>query len=121
MTTIYELEAKATPGPWSLRTFGKLPNTPPCYGVMTTGRPLEYAGEEGRANAALLAHCRNHFMEALKLINGVIDAAMSDQEQGAHWLNNLKAEEFAKQNPLLTAAIGELHEAIEKLETVEVI
>ena len=68
MTTIYELEKQATPGPlevshdvdfWIhlLGPGGKLAATIPDN------------DSDMQANAAMLKHCRNHFLEALQALN----------------------------------------------------
>jgi hypothetical protein len=47
-----------------------------------------------------------------ELVHRLNDALASDGEQGAHWLNNVHAEEWAKKNPKLLKAIHALCEFV---------
>ena len=108
MTTIYELMEQATPGPFEA--------------VIHLGRAQVIRGGDGgwiaefehvpdfdksAANAALLAHCRNHFLEALEAL----------KQQHEEVIDSLADEGFAhpglKQPRRCTVC-----DLIKKLETV---
>lgn len=66
---IYDLEKQASPGPWfvqrrNTRSYGNLPEvmSTPTQGI--TGVLLH----NGDVNAALIVHCRNNFVKALKFV-----------------------------------------------------
>ena len=65
MTTIYELEKQATPGPWVVAEES------PTSGTSVWGGPDgDCVGgcDKWPENMMLAAHCRNHFMEALEAL-----------------------------------------------------
>ena len=65
MTTIYELEKQATPGPWVVAEES------PTSGTSVWGGPNgDCVGgcDKWPENMMLAAHCRNHFMEALEVL-----------------------------------------------------
>ena len=76
MTTIYELDKQATAGPLELTETGEtgalfyelmIPDGESVCGFyhMPESRDLD--------NARLFKHCRNHFMEALKVLKEITD------------------------------------------------
>ena len=62
---IYELEKKATPGPWRVDKRFSIRGAP-MKGQRHVG--VTSIGPQMEANAALLKHCRNHFGEALEAL-----------------------------------------------------
>lgn len=67
--TIYDLEKQATPMPWEVSKEGDawLPGEVFVKGSKSIGCCWEQADTE------LVAHCRNHFMEALKALKHDVD------------------------------------------------
>lgn len=47
------------------------------------------------------------------LVQELFQARSADNESGAHWLNNLEAEKWAKANPSLVKAMNELSKFVE--------
>lgn len=80
MTTIYELEKQATPGPWGAQLNGREiyphPSPPGTRIAELSRRDLSPEGvhkpfgedKQAGANSKLLLHCRNNFMKALEAL-----------------------------------------------------
>ena len=69
MTTIYELEKQATPGPFARADFEDYPGDP--HSVCRMAEPDRRIAElvtENEADDLLWVHCRNRFMEALEAL-----------------------------------------------------
>jgi hypothetical protein len=74
---IYELEKQATRGPWSVNkhTVDSVLGYPAeCHmgtRSVSVGGGCNIPIAERRPNARLIAHCRNHFMEALEALKAI--------------------------------------------------
>ena len=110
---IYELEKQATPGPL---VVGQKRDT--YYTVHGCGATIGHFEslvdrdqvsehsfrtkvEEARANAALLAHCRNHFMEALQLLKDfwpVVEHAGHEDDMARYKAEIAKLEDVKEVN-----------------------
>ena len=121
VTTIYELEKQATPGPW-IPIHGK----GTCFhgGNEDSVQSMTLAGDgeeiwetvaelwptapKGTAtcDAKLIAHCRNHFMEALEALKTV------EAQFAGYAMRIAPADEG---NDII---LGDLERAIKKLEAV---
>ena len=86
MTTIYELEKQATPGPFETRK-GKAAHV--CLYVAGTAYNVAVGMKE--KDAKIFTHCRNHFMEALGLITELMLEIERDKGYTSDW-----AEEMLK-------------------------
>ena len=93
MTTIYELDKEATPGRMSSHKENHmLYLTADGHGVAKAVQSTRMISmEEGVATFTLLAHCRNHFMEALGLITELMLEIERDKGYTSDW-----AEEILK-------------------------
>ena len=82
---IYELEKKATPGPlmWSRAgSFGRVSRWDIQRDTQTVACVYSITGLESdprKADAQLLAHCRNNFMKALEALKCVADCRSADE------------------------------------------
>jgi len=68
---VYELEKKVTSGPFGLDKC-------PWYEGYNLKPYLGAAGEWRKEDTMFLAHCRNHFMEALEALKAMIGTAEED-------------------------------------------
>ena len=88
---VYELEKQATPEPWPL--MENAADSDMAAFVITDGMVRLMADprhpSEARANAKLLAHCRNNFMRALEALKVMTQIVL--QEYPLHDKRNRKA------------------------------
>ena len=120
MTTIYELEKQATPGPWtdddwSVRIDEQADMVKDDIGTGQEWQAIGGTDEEGLScvtalchptNARLLVHYRNHFIEALKALKTV------EAQFAGYAMRIAPADEG---NDII---LGGLEKVIKKLETV---
>ena len=126
---VYELEKKATPGPWVVQ--GGQDKRTSVDVTLTARTPVyrnpRYVGRiygqgaltndcsERDSNAALIAHCRNHFIEALEALKKAKDVirltGVCDCRHAYYPEDDVECTSCA--------IVRELRDLINKLETVE--
>ena len=100
MTTVYELEKQATPGPHDVvKTPGWHGECQAAY--IRDARHHTVARVQTVAEAQHLTHCRNHFMEALEAL-----------KRAEGWIADVQGEEDMN-------APQWVKEVIKKMETIE--
>jgi hypothetical protein len=118
--TVYDLDKKATPGPYSVCAPTDINNRgidvafTRCWIDDDAGRmektvihaQIGSGSGDREATAALLAHCRNNYFKALKALNAVRDATMFDERA----CDRIQEPDRIPQG---------LRELIEELETVQ--
>jgi len=107
---IYELEKQATPGPLSVthRNWGEVSD---LHRIDCVAVASAFCPDKNKADAQLLAHCRNNFMRALEALK--LELVEVEAYQARKRMFDQEIEDS------IDADYQRLKQLITKLETVE--